>query len=94
MGQFGLIGLILMILIVFKFYQFNFRAVRKNEYFYFTTLLMAGFLLASSIASKSYSEFTTIPVFLLHGILTQRELAARTDTQEHRRPEQLCMKQT
>lgn len=72
MGQFGLIGVILVVIILYKFYMRNIKLSRENEHFYFVTLLMTGFLLASSIASKSYGEFSMIPVFLLHGIIAER----------------------
>ncbi len=78
MGQFGMIGLLLVCAILYKFYRFNLRITGENKCFYFATLLMAGFLLASSIASKSYSEYSMMPVFILHGILAQRELSSQS----------------
>lgn len=73
MGQFGVIGTILVVAILFLLYKRMIDAVIKNKYLYFSTLCMMGFLVVSSIASKSYSEFSMIPIFLLHGIFVQRE---------------------
>jgi len=72
-GQFGIIGTMLVIIILFLLYSQMIKTVIQNKYLYFSTFCMMGFLLVSSIASKSYSEFSMIPIFLLHGIFVQRE---------------------
>lgn len=73
MGQFGVLGVICMVLLLYKLYTYMVNAVRTNKYFYFSTICMIAFLLTSSIASKSYFEFTSISIFLFHGVLVQRE---------------------
>lgn len=72
-GQFGVIGTILMISILVLLYREMIKVVLNNRYLYFSTLCMMAFMVVSSIASKSYSEFSMIPVFMLHGIFVQRE---------------------
>lgn len=72
-GQFGIIGTILVVAILVLLYTQMIKTVINNRYLYFSTLCMMAFLLISSIASKSYSEFSMIPVFILHGIFVQRE---------------------
>lgn len=73
LGQMGIIGTILIALILFLLYRYCLKWTAANRFFHFATLVAMGFLLASSIASKSYSEFSTIPVMILHGLLVQRE---------------------
>ncbi len=73
MGQFGLIGTILIIYILYSIYNLSFKCLKNNEIFCFATIIMAGMMLISSVASKSYSEYSMIPIFILHGIMFQRE---------------------
>lgn len=70
-GQFGIIGLVIMILILYYFHKSVFQAVQKNRVFCFSAICAVAFLLASSIASKSYCEFTSLPVFMFIGLLVQ-----------------------
>lgn len=72
-GQMGAIGTVLIVLVLYLLYRHCLKWVSENRFFHFATLVAMGFLLASSIASKSYSEFSTIPVIMLHGLLVQRE---------------------
>ena len=80
-GQFGIIGTICVVGIVALLAVEFIKYTYKNKYFYCATLCSIGFLLASSIASKSYSEFSTIPIFILHGILVQCEKNRRIKTE-------------
>lgn len=73
MGQFGIIGTILVIAILVLLYREMIKNVLKNRYLYLSALCMTAFLVISSIASKSYSEFSMIPIFMIHGIFVQRE---------------------
>lgn len=79
MGQFGIMGIIIVIILLFKLFKMNLNNLKKNDYYYFSTVILIGFLLLSSIASKSYSEFTSIPIFMLHGILYQLSLGLRNN---------------
>lgn len=81
-GQLGFFGVVLIGLVVYLLYRYLLTGVSANKYFHFATLCAAGFLLASSIASKSYSEFSSIPVLMLHGILLQRERATRNEQEK------------
>ena len=72
-GQFGFIGTILVFIILEKFFRVTLRNVRTNKYFYLAVLCANMFLLLSSVASKSYSEYSSICVFMLLGLLVQRE---------------------
>lgn len=76
-GQFGIIGTILVIIVLALLYSSIVKSVRNNRYLYFSTLCMMMFVLISSIASKSYSEFSMMPVFMLHGIFVQRERSCK-----------------
>jgi len=78
-GQFGVFGVAAMALILYSIYKQCISYVKKNKYFFFATICSIFFLLASSLASKSYSEYTSIAVFLVHGILVQREIANNRD---------------
>lgn len=70
-GQFGLIGTFVVVYILYRIYKDCLKFTKQDKYFYFATICMTFVLLASSIASKSYSEFTSIAVFILHGVLMQ-----------------------
>ncbi len=78
-GQMGLFGTILIGTVLFLLYRYFIKNVTRNRFFHFATLCSIGFLLASSVASKSYSEYSMIPIFLLHGMMVQREKAAGKD---------------
>ena len=73
MGQFGMIGVIIVGVILYHLYKRMIKGVEGNMYFYFASLCATAFLLVSSIASKSYSEFNMIPIFMLQAALMQRE---------------------
>lgn len=72
-GQFGIIGTIINIMMIYYLYKDSLSATKQNRYFYFATICMFFFLLASGIASKSYCEFTSISVMILHALLAERE---------------------
>lgn len=72
-GQFGVIGTVVNIAMIYMIYKECFAITRNNKYFYFATSCMVFFLFASSIVSKSYCEFTSISVLMLHSLLVQRE---------------------
>lgn len=72
MGQFGVIGTLLILAVLYKFMKMLLNETKGNKYFYFSTFCAIGFLLLSSVASKSYSEFSSICVFLLLSILVKR----------------------
>ena len=71
MGQFGVIGLLIFIVILYLFIKMAVNGTKNNKYFYFSTFIAMIFLLLSSTASNSYSEFSSICVFLLVGILVK-----------------------
>lgn len=72
MGQFGFLGLIITVTILFLFMKRVFKDLKTNKYFYLAGLFALGWLLLSSVASKSYSEFSTICVFLFVGLLVKK----------------------
>ncbi len=72
-GQFGFFGTVLIISILVRFMKMVFKITNNNKYFYFASFCALGFLLLSSVASKSYSEFSSICVFLLVGILVKSQ---------------------
>ena len=72
MGQFGFVGLILVLYIVFTYSFYVIRLVKNNRYIYVAMFLAMGFLMASSIASKSYSEYSSICVFMLAAVFVQK----------------------
>lgn len=73
MGQFGILGLILVFYILLIFMKMVLQETQRNRYLYFAAFCALGFLALSSIASKSYSEYSSICVFLLLGVFVQRE---------------------
>ena len=73
MGQFGILGFVLVLYILFIFMRMVLQETKKNRYLYFASFCAFGFLALSSVASKSYSEYSSICVFLLLGIFVQRE---------------------
>ena len=79
MGQFGFFGLVLILIALMKFMKMVISATKENKYFYFSTFCAVGFLLLSSVASKSYSEFSSICVFMLIGVFVK---CTRTVSQE------------
>lgn len=72
-GQFGLIGTVLVVFILIIFMLDVVNNVKKNKYFYIASVSALGFLFLSSIASKSYSEFSSICIFMLLAILVKKE---------------------
>lgn len=72
-GQFGLVGLVATVFLIVLFYKNTQKKVSENKYFMVASFLMMIFLVASSLASKSYAEFSMMGIFMLHGILYQRE---------------------
>lgn len=79
MGQFGFFGLVLILIALMKFMKMVISTTKENKYFYFSTFCAVGFLLLSSVASKSYSEFSSICVFMLIGVFVK---CTRTVSQE------------
>lgn len=75
MGQFGVLGLILVGTALYKFIKMTIKETKGNKFFYFSNFCASGFLFLSSVASKSYSEFSSICVFLLIGLLVKRSRA-------------------
>lgn len=75
MGQFGFWGTMLVLLALIKFMKTVIDATKKNKYFYFSTFCAVGFLLLSSVASKSYSEFSSICIFMLIGVFVKASRA-------------------
>lgn len=73
MGQFGVIGTVVTLIIVIYFMKIVLQGMRENKYFYFATFCALGFLLLSSVASKSYSEYSSICVFMMLGVFVKRE---------------------
>lgn len=73
MGQFGVIGTLLVFIVVYRFMKMVLQDTKNNKYFYFSTFCAVVFLLLSSIASKSYSEYSSICVFLLIGFVVKRQ---------------------
>lgn len=72
MGQFGVFGTVLVLAALIKFMRMTINSTKENKYLYFSTFSALGFLLLSSVASKSYSEFSSICVFILIGIFVKR----------------------
>lgn len=72
MGQFGFLGTMLILVALIKFMRMTINSTKENKYMYFSTFCALGFLLLSSVASKSYSEFSSICVFILIGIFVKR----------------------
>ena len=72
MGQFGLLGLIVTVTVLFLFMKRVLKDLNTNKYFYLAGLFALGWLMLSSVASKSYSEFSTICVFLFVGLLVKK----------------------
>lgn len=72
MGQFGFFGTALILTALIKFMRMTINSTKENKYFYFSTFCALGFLLLSSVASKSYSEYSSICVFILIGVFVKR----------------------
>lgn len=87
MGQFGVIGTIFVLWILFIFTKMILQETKRNNYLYFASFCAMGFLLLSSIASKSYCEYSSICVFLLLGVFVKRERCEKKiqymETKEH-----------
>lgn len=71
-GQFGVIGSVLMIGILGSIHKKVYRSLQHDRYYLFAAMCAMAFLLLSSVASKSYSEFSSICIFLLLGLLIPR----------------------
>lgn len=67
-GQFGLFGLICIILVIYLITKETLINSKKDRYYLVSSLLISFFLLMSSIASKSYSEYSSICIFMLLAI--------------------------
>lgn len=72
MGQFGFWGTMLMLTVLIKFMRMAINSTKENKYMYFSTFCALGFTLLSSVASKSYCEFSSICVFILISIFVRR----------------------
>ena len=71
-GQFGVIGTALMVGILGSIHKKIFISLKNDRYYLFAAVCAMAFLLLSSVASKSYSEFSSICIFLLLGLLVPR----------------------
>lgn len=71
-GQFGVIGSVLMIGILGSIHKKVYQSLQHDKYYLFAAVCAMAFLLLSSVASKSYSEFSSICIFLLLGLLIPR----------------------
>lgn len=72
-AQFGVIGTILMVGILGSIHKKIYMELRGETYYFFAAVCAMAFLLLSSVASKSYSEFSSICIFLLLGIMLPRK---------------------
>lgn len=73
-GQFGVIGTVLVVGILCLLFKSLLVQCRKNSskgagYTYLSVVLIIGFLLLSSAASKSYSEFSSMGVFIYMALI-------------------------
>lgn len=69
-AQFGVIGTGIMLFILWMIHKEIIQKAKRDKYCYFAALCALLFLLISSVASKSYSEYSSICVFMLLGIMT------------------------
>lgn len=76
-GQFGIVGTIIQIYVLFVFSKNVLDNTRSNVYMYFSSFVALGFLLLSSVASKSYCEFSSICVFMLMGVLVNTQKSSK-----------------
>lgn len=72
-GQFGAIGTIIVFVILIIYTKNVLNCVKNNKIFYFSIFISSMFLLLSSVASKSYSEYSSICIFLLMSLLVRKE---------------------
>lgn len=72
MGQFGFFGTLIIGIALLKLMKLILKETKDNKYIYFSAFSAVGFLLLSSVASKSYSEYSSICVFLLLGLFVKR----------------------
>lgn len=72
-GQFGVVGTIVQIYILVVFSKNVLEKTRSNAYLYFSVFVALGFLLLSSVASKSYCEYSSICVFMLLGVFVNTQ---------------------
>lgn len=77
MGQFGFLGLIITVFILFLFMRRILKDLKGNKYFYLAGFFALGWLLLSSVASKSYSEFSSICIFLFVAVLVKKTRSER-----------------
>lgn len=83
MGQFGVIGLVLTAWVLYIFTKSLLVDTCKNKYIYCASLVAVGCLLISSIASKSYCEYSSICIFMLLGVFVKRQRAQFSELEEN-----------
>lgn len=87
-AQFGIKGAIMVAFALYVFTKKNISYTKTNQYFYVSSICANGFLILSSVASKSYCEFSSICVFMLIGLLAkyektrQQKLVAKEESYE------------
>lgn len=79
MGQFGFFGLLLAAFALFLLMKRILKDTQNNKYLYFACFAALGFLFLSSVASKSYSEYSSICVFMLLAVFVKRERAKKIE---------------
>ena len=80
LGQFGAIGFVFMIGLLGIVHKKIYTSLANDRYYLFAAVCAMVFLLLSSVASKSYSEFSSICIFGLLGLL----LPQQTEENEER----------
>lgn len=69
LGQFGVIGTLLVIGILWFIHKEIYSSLKYNKHLAFASTCAMLFLLISSVASKSYCEFSSMCIFMLLGIM-------------------------
>lgn len=73
-AQFGLFGLLCIIVVIYKIIVQSIKNSKKDRNYLIAAILISFFLLISSVASKSYSEYSSICIFILLALLKTREV--------------------
>lgn len=72
-GQFGIIGTIIVTMILALIHKEILTRLKDNKYYLLSSICATLFLIISSVASKSYSEFSSICIFLLLGLMQTKK---------------------
>lgn len=83
-GQFGLLGLIAVVVLLFCIFRDVLRGCKADKFAYLSGLLLIGYLLLSSVASKSYAEFSSMGVFIYMGIFSLMPLSKSIESRGKR----------